>query len=103
MLKRVAIIFSGGPAPAANAVISSAASAFLREGTSVVGILNGYSALQDYDAQSRPLVEGQDYLVLQPRDLRGKRNSRGILLGTARANPGRSGLPPGSSRRTAAL
>ena len=90
MLERVAIIFSGGPAPAANAVISSAASALLRQGTSVVGILNGYSALQDYDAETRPLVEGQDYRVLQPRDLRGKRNSRGIMLGTARANPGRS-------------
>ena len=90
MLKRVAIIFSGGPAPAANAVISAAASAFLREGTSVIGILNGYSSIQDYDAESRPLVEGQDYVFLQPRDLRGMRNSRGVMLGTARANPGRS-------------
>jgi 6-phosphofructokinase len=89
MLKRVAILFSGGPAPGANAVISAAASAFLRGGTSVIGILNGYSSIQDYDAESRPLVEGQDYIFLQPRDLRGQRNSRGIMLGTARAHPGR--------------
>lgn len=88
-LKRVAIIFSGGPAPAANAVITAAASAFLRAGTSVIGILNGYSALQDYEAESRPLIEGQDYVFLQPKDLRGQRNSRGIMLGTARAHPGR--------------
>ncbi len=89
MLKRVAIIFSGGPAPGANAVISSAASAFLRAGTSVIGILNGYSAIQDYDAKTSPLIEGDDYVFLQPKDLRGMRNSRGIMLGTARAHPGR--------------
>ena len=89
MLNRVAIVFSGGPAPAANAVISAAASAFLRAGTSVVGFLNGYSALQDYDAAERPLQEGEDYLLFERRDLRGMRNSRGIMLGTARANPGR--------------
>jgi 6-phosphofructokinase len=89
MLQRVAIVFSGGPAPAANAVISSAASAFLRAGTTVVGILNGYSALQDYDAETHPLLEGRDYRMLLSQDLRGLRNSRGILLGTARANPGR--------------
>ncbi len=89
MLNRVAIVFSGGPAPAANAVISAAASAFLRAGTSVVGFLNGYSALQDYDADERPLQEGEDYLLFERRDLRGMRNSRGIMLGTARANPGR--------------
>ena len=87
---RVAIVFSGGPAPAANAVISAAASAFLRAGTSVVGILHGYTGLQEYDAETRPLVEGQDYRLLQQRDLRGLRNSRGVLLGTARAHPGRS-------------
>ena len=89
MLNRVAIVFSGGPAPAANAVISAAASAFLRAGTSVVGFLNGYSALQDYDAAERPLQEGEDYLLFERKDLRGMRNSRGIMLGTARANPGR--------------
>ena len=81
---RVAIVFSGGPAPAANAVISAAASAFLRAGTAVVGILHGYTGLQEYDAETRPLVEGQDYRLLQQRDLRGLRNSRGVLLGTAR-------------------
>lgn len=31
-IKRVAILFSGGPAPAANAVIASAAIAFSRNG-----------------------------------------------------------------------
>jgi 6-phosphofructokinase len=105
-LKRVAILFSGGPAPGANAVISAAASAFLRAGTSVIGILNGYSSIQDYDAESRPLVKGQDYVFLQPRDLRGKRNSRGVMLGTARAHPGREICCPAdllSTQKTARI
>ena len=89
MLKRVAIVFSGGPAPAANAVISSAASALVRAGVEVLGIQHGYTALQDYDPETRPLVEGDDYRVMKQKELRGLRNSRGICLGTARANPGR--------------
>ena len=36
---RVAILFAGGPAPAANAVISTAATAFLRNDIEVVGVL----------------------------------------------------------------
>ncbi len=90
MLKRVAIVFSGGPAPAANSVISSAASALIRQGVTVYGILHGYSGLQEFDAESRPLEEGRDYRIMTARELRGLRNSRGISLGTARANPGRS-------------
>ncbi len=44
-IRRVAILFSGGPAPAANAVIASAAACFARSGIEVLGILNGYSHL----------------------------------------------------------
>jgi 6-phosphofructokinase len=87
---RVAIVFSGGPAPGANAVISAAASTFKRDGYEVVGILHGYSALTDYNAKTRPLVEGEDYRVISDRDLRGLRNARGIFIGTARANPGKA-------------
>ena len=94
MIKRVAIVFSGGPAPAANAVISSAASALVRAGVDVVGILHGYSGLQEYDEDHRPMIEGQDYRIMLPRELRGLRNSRGICLGTARANPGRQVSSP---------
>ena len=94
MLKRAAIVFSGGPAPAANAVISSAASALIRAGVEVLGIQHGYSGLEQYDAETRPLVEGEDYRSMTPRELRGLRNSRGICLGTARANPGRQVTRP---------
>src|SRR3954453_4075148 len=87
-IRRVAILFAGGPAPAANAVISTAAVSFLRNGIEVVGVLNGYSHLGEYSA-SNPLQEGRDYVMIDHKMLRRTRNSRGILLGTARANPGR--------------
>src|SRR5262245_42208659 len=87
-IRRVAILFAGGPAPAANAVISTAAVSFLRNGIEVVGILHGYSHLVDFD-ESKPLELGRDYVMIDHRLLRRTRNSRGILLGTARSNPGR--------------
>ncbi len=88
-MKRVGILFSGGPAPAANAVISAAASALRRAGCEVVGIRHGYGALQEYDAKTRPLVPEEDFHVLEDRDLWGLRHARGVLVGTGRANPGK--------------
>jgi 6-phosphofructokinase 1 len=87
--KKVGILFSGGPAPAANAVISAAVSSFRRAGVEVVGFLHGYSGLVDYDAATRPLVAEQDYHVFTDRDLQGLRGTRGIVIGTSRANPGK--------------
>jgi ATP-dependent phosphofructokinase / diphosphate-dependent phosphofructokinase len=89
-VRRVGILFSGGPAPAANAVIAAAASGFRRAGVQVVGIRHGYGSLQAYDAASRPLVEGDDYRAIEDRDLWGLRSSRGVLVGTGRANPGKA-------------
>jgi len=86
--ERVAILFAGGPAPAANAVISTAATAFLRHNIEVVGVLNGYSHLVEY-GPDHPLQEGRDYVMLNHRMLGRTRNSQGILLGTARTNPGK--------------
>jgi 6-phosphofructokinase 1 len=87
-LKRVAILFAGGPAPAANAVISTAAAAFLRNDMEVLGIKHGYSALAEYTPE-KPLEEGRDYIPLTHSVLRRSRNSQGIMIGTARTNPGR--------------
>lgn len=87
-IRRVAILFAGGPAPAANAVISTAAAAFLKKGIEVVGILNGYSHLVEYSPE-KPLREGEAYVKLDQQRLRRTRNSRGILIGTARTNPGK--------------
>ena len=87
-IRRTAILFAGGPAPSANAVISTAAASFLRNGIQVVGINRGYSNLIDYDA-STPLEVGKDYQVIDNRVLKRTRNTQGIMIGTARANPGK--------------
>jgi 6-phosphofructokinase len=86
-IRRVAILFSGGPAPAANAVISATALSFLGVGIEAVGIFHGYSRLVA-DADT-PLVRDEDYRVFEERDLRALRNQRGIVIGTARTNPGK--------------
>jgi 6-phosphofructokinase 1 len=86
--RRAAILFAGGPAPAANAVISAAAVSFLRDDIEVVGVKHGYSQLLQYGSD-RPLVEGQDYVMIDHMQLRRTRNTHGILIGTARANPGK--------------
>jgi 6-phosphofructokinase 1 len=88
-IKRVGIIFSGGPAPAANAVISAATISFLEDNREVLGFFHGYSNLMDYHQVSNRLVPDESYRVFEERDVRGLRNSRGIIIGTARANPGK--------------
>ncbi len=93
LFRRVAILFAGGPAPAANAVISTAANSFWRNGIQVIGIMNGYSRLIEY-CESRPLEPGRDYIELNPSALRRTRNSQGVLIGTSRANPGRDVAHP---------
>ncbi|MGA2059919.1 MAG: 6-phosphofructokinase [Thermoguttaceae bacterium] len=87
-IHRVAILFAGGPAPAANAVISTSAVSFLRNNIDVIGIMHGYSHLLEY-APDRPLVENRDYIQINQGILKRTRNSQGILIGTARANPGK--------------
>jgi 6-phosphofructokinase 1 len=86
--RRVAILFAGGPAPAANAVISTAAVSFLRNDIQVLGILHGYSNLVQY-GPDRPMQLGSDYIVIDHAKLKRTRNSQGILIGTARTNPGK--------------
>ncbi len=88
-IRRVGIIFSGGPAPGANAVISAAAISFLDSGREVIGLLNGYEHLQHYHPITHRLQNGVHYKQLQPADVVGMRNRRGIVIGTARANPGK--------------
>jgi len=89
-IRRVGILFSGGPAPAANAVISAAASILRRGGREAVAIRHGYGALMQFDAKTRPLVPGDDYDPIVDRDLWGLRHARGVSIGTGRANPGKS-------------
>ncbi|MFN3189587.1 MAG: 6-phosphofructokinase [Aureliella sp.] len=87
-IKKVAMLFAGGPAPGANSVIGTAAYAFLNAGIEVVGVKHGYSNLIDFDG-SEPLVEGKAYMNIRQEDLSHVRTSPGIIIGTARANPGK--------------
>jgi ATP-dependent phosphofructokinase / diphosphate-dependent phosphofructokinase len=89
-IKRVGIIFSGGPAPGANAVISSAATSFLEDGREVIGFFHGYSNLHEYHPINHRLLPDSHYRIFNEKDMRGLRNSRGIIIGTARTNPGKA-------------
>jgi 6-phosphofructokinase len=89
-LRRVGVIFSGGPAPASNAVISAVVGAFRRSGREVVGLLHGYAGLQGYDRAGPPLVAEEHFHTFVDRDLWGLRNARGVSVGTGRANPGKA-------------
>src|SRR5258706_15374135 len=88
-IQRVGIIIAGCPAPGANAVISAAATSFVESGREVIGFFHGYSNLQDYHPVTHRLLPDEHYRIFEERDLRGLRNSRGILIGTARTNPGK--------------
>jgi ATP-dependent phosphofructokinase / diphosphate-dependent phosphofructokinase len=88
-IKRVALVFSGGPAPAANAVISSAAISFLEDDRQVVGFFHGYSNLESYHPVTHRLLPDEHYRIFDFKDLSGLRNTRGIVIGTARSNPGK--------------
>ncbi|MDR0390538.1 MAG: 6-phosphofructokinase [Planctomycetaceae bacterium] len=87
-IKKVAILFSGGPAPTANSVIGSAALCFARAGIEVYGMKNGYTHLVDFKDGDK-LKEDEHYIRLDKRIEEGLRTSRGIIIGTARANPGK--------------
>ncbi|MBD3334407.1 MAG: 6-phosphofructokinase [Candidatus Eisenbacteria bacterium] len=87
-INRVGIIFAGGPAPGANAVISSAAISFLDTGRDVIGFLQGYRHLETYHPVTHRLLEGEHYRKFSTNEVTGVRNSQGILIGTSRANPG---------------
>jgi 6-phosphofructokinase len=86
-IKRVGIVFSGGPAPAANSVIAAAAISIIDDGREVIGFFHGYSNLEEYHPISHRLLPDTHYRVFEEKDVLGLRNRRGIIIGTARANP----------------
>jgi ATP-dependent phosphofructokinase / diphosphate-dependent phosphofructokinase len=88
-IRRVGIIFSGGPAPGANAVVGACAGSFLEDRRPVLGFFFGYSNLQSYHPVTNRLVPDEHFRIFDERDLRGLRNQRGVVIGTSRANPGK--------------
>ncbi len=87
-IKRVGMLFSGGPAPAANAVISAAALSFINAGIEVVGFYDGYEDLERYSPET-PLRADEHFLCLKRDHVSGIRNRKDIILRTSRANPGK--------------
>jgi len=58
-------------------------------GWEVIGFLQGYSHLQSYDPKKNPLERDRHFRIFKEWDLRDLRNRKGVLIGTARANPGK--------------
>ena len=74
--RRVAILFAGGPAPAANAVISTAAVSFLRND---IEVRRHPARLLAPGRVSRPTVrwiEGRDYIDARPHACSAARATR---------------------------
>ncbi len=89
----VAILFSGGPAPAANSVISAVALSFMNAGHAVIGIFEGYKHLINFKKGTTQLIEGKHYIKLD-ENIGDIRNKRGVYIKTARANPGKDVKKP---------
>jgi 6-phosphofructokinase 1 len=86
--KKVGVLFSGGPAPSANAVISSVGLNFLDRGVPVIGIMRGYEFLQDFNKNYPKLRKDLHYGEMT-YEITKARNRSGIFLRTSRANPGK--------------
>ncbi len=86
-IKHVGIIFSGGPAPAANTVISALAMACRKNGVKVTGFLYGYRFLEEF-SEGAPLLEGEHFVILDRDNLEELRNTSGVIIHNSRANPG---------------
>jgi ATP-dependent phosphofructokinase / diphosphate-dependent phosphofructokinase len=86
--KHIGIIFSGGPAPAANAVISATVMNLVNMGVEVYGFLQGFEFLQEYE-EGKTLAPNEHYKILTLPDVSGIRNIKSIIIKTSRANPGK--------------
>jgi 6-phosphofructokinase 1 len=90
--KRVGMLFSGGPAPGGNAVISGAALSFLNDGWEVIGFYKGYEYLEQFDREKpRQFREGTHFKRLGYEDVTKIRQLGGIFIKTSRANPSKLG------------
>ena len=87
-IKHVGILFSGGPAPAANTVLSAAVMNFINAGVEVYGFLQGFHFIQNYE-EGVELIPNDQYKIMTLADVSGIRNQRAITIKTSRANPGK--------------
>ena len=87
--KKVGILFSGGPASAANTVISSAVLAFINNNVPVIGFYNGFENLERFEKYNPYSLLEKIHYVLFDTSVSKIRNIRGVFLRTSRANPGK--------------
>jgi 6-phosphofructokinase 1 len=87
--KKAAILFSGGPAPSANAVISSVALNFINARVPIVGFFFGFEFLEDFDSKNRYSLSANVHYQVFDSTISRIRNQRGVYLKTSRANPGK--------------
>ncbi len=88
LIKHVGILFSGGPAPAANTVLSAAVMNFINAGVEVYGFIQGFHFIQDYE-EGMVLKPNEHFKKMTLADVSGIRNQRAITVKTSRANPGK--------------
>jgi len=87
--KRIAVIFSGGPAAGANSVISSLALNFSNAKLPLIGFIKGFEYIEHFSHnQSEFLQKGAHYIDLN-RDIANIRGEAGVFIKTSRANPGK--------------
>jgi len=84
----VGILFSGGPAPAANAVISAVVMNFINVGVEVYAFIQGFEFIEEFK-EGKPLSPEEHYKVLTLNDVTGVRNRKAVIIKTSRANPGK--------------
>ncbi|MBW1679755.1 MAG: 6-phosphofructokinase [Deltaproteobacteria bacterium] len=87
-IKHIGILFSGGPSPAANTVISAAAMNFINVGIDVYGFMQGFEFIQEFE-EGKSLTLEEHYKILTLSDVTGIRNRKDIIIKTSRANPGK--------------
>jgi ATP-dependent phosphofructokinase / diphosphate-dependent phosphofructokinase len=87
--KKVGLVFSGGPAPSANAVISSVCLSFIDKSIPIIGFLYGFEYLEKFDPLERFFLTENVHYIKLTSDISRIRNRRGVYLKTSRANPGK--------------
>jgi len=88
-IRHAGILFSGGPAPATNAVISAVSKACINNNIKITGFLYGYKYLEGFRKGVTP-IKGTHYIDMDLPLIDGIRNTKGVLIHNSRANPGAS-------------
>jgi ATP-dependent phosphofructokinase / diphosphate-dependent phosphofructokinase len=87
--KKVGIVFSGGPAPSANAVISSTCLNFIKKKIKVIGFYHGFEFLENFNPNNPDSLKNKEHYQELDASISNIRNRRGVYLKTSRANPGK--------------